>query len=595
MRGVDGIRRSKRELWLAVLVSSLLHLTGIFFVGSLWREAQEAEAFRARLTFKARFEPRRISAARPREILRPNLDFLTTPAKAADSEALTRLVRPPPVAVPEPTSSLRQSGIGSKTDTLDFEQVEMVQPSEIEWTGVQEREESLDLLRLEDIRRAGDLRALIVEHPRSRRHVTGFLSLRQLRVYGAGSFPQPGSGEDQPGSLEALSRYMRDHTKLMVEIGPGTARSFASMELLEDPIHFLIENAGTPAYLHNELVHFDDEEKRQLSRYLREGGFLFIEGQGRKLGYAYLTAMVEALRDILQGDGFLYPLPVSHPIYHSFFEFDSGFPPEEIALKARVIQDSSWYYPRLPPAEAPVGLWGLELNGEVAAVISDLGLFANWRSDEESPPNEGEADESETNVPSATGTEPALQAGTNILVYALTRSEGLTAKRGPSPWEQIWKSDLPTAGDEAGVPDASVNDRMFPGNILEVEGLESLDASLGLLRSPLGSTVDAGTASLSIDGERHVIDPGANGMIVYNLRPGFHDLEIVFGDKVRKLEVSVTGGMVKTLTFGLQQLFLFDRLQVHEQEELVDINQWLDSFSSLAIEERFATTSHGLE
>ena len=68
-----------------------------------------------------------------------------------------------------------------------------------------------------------------------------------------------------------------------------------------------------------------------------------------------------------------------------------------------------------------------------------------------------------------------------------------------------------------------------------------------------------------------------------------------FGHLVRKLEVSVTGGMVTTLTFGLQQLFLFDRLQVHEQEALVDIDQWLDSFSNLAIEERFASTFHGLE
>ena len=589
---MDGIRRSRRELWLAVLVSSLLHLAGIFYVGSVWREAQEAEAFRARLTFKARFEPRRITAARPREILRPDLEFLKTPAKSADSEALTRLVRPPPMAVPEPTSSLRQSAIGAKTDTLEFEQVEMVRPSEIEWTGVQEREESLDLLRLEDIRRAGDLRALIVEHPRSRRHVTGFLSLRQLRVYGAGSF----SPDQAP--LAALSRYMRDNTKLMVEVGAGTARSFTSQKLLKDPIHFLVEGAGTPAYLHNELVHFTDEEEELLSRYLREGGFLFIEGDGPRK-YAYLTAMVKALKDILQGDGFLYPLPTTHPVYHSFYEYDSLFPSEEIALKAPVLGDSSWYYPRLPPADAPIGLWGLDLDGEVAAVISDLGLFARWiNSGEPLPEGEGEPvgdDEENEAAEQSADSEPYLQAGTNIIVYALTRSKGLTVKRDPSPWEQIRESDLPTAGDEAGVRVTSVIDRMFPGDILEVEGLESLDASLGLLRSPLGSTVDAGTASLSIDGERHVIDPGANGMIVYNLRPGFHDLEIVFGDKVRKLEVSVVGGMVKTLTFGLQQLFLFDRLLVHEQEELVDISQWLDSFSNLAIEERFASTSQGLE
>ena len=97
---------------------------------------------------------------------------------------------------------------------------------------------------------------------------------------------------------------MRDNTKLMVDIGPGTARSFTTSELLKDPIHFLVEGAGTPAYLHDKLVRFDSDEKKLLNRYLHGGGFLLVEG-----GYRYLTAMVSSLKDILHGEGFLYPCP----------------------------------------------------------------------------------------------------------------------------------------------------------------------------------------------------------------------------------------------------------------------------------------------
>ena len=570
-----------RGLWLAFLISFLLHLAGVYFIGSVWREALEADAFRARLSFQARFEPRRITGARPRQMLQPNLEFLRTPAVPADAEEFTRLVRPPtPVAAPVPTRTLREDRIGAKQDTLDLARVEMPPPSELAWTGASERTESLDLLRIEDLRRAGDLRAVIVQHPTSRRHLTGFLSLRQLRVYGAGSVFSL-TPDDASASLEALARYMRDNTKLMVEIGPGTARSFTSSELLKDPMHFLVEGAGTPAYLHDRLVHFDSEEKKLLNRYLHGGGFLLVEG-----GYPYLTAMVSALKDILHGEGFLYPLPASHPIYHSFYEFDSGFPSEVMDAKSVALQDTSWYYPGRwlvgqVSRHPPLGLWGLELNGELAAVISDLWIYSFWRTTDE-PPQAAEGDpDDDAQSTSAENAEFYLQAGTNILVYTLTRSRGLTAKRDVPTWERVRESDPTPSQSQMATPLA------LEGT--ETEGMDLLDASLGLLRSPLGSTIEAGGMSISVDGARHEVDPGTHGVIVHNLSPGMHDLEIQYGDKIRKLEVRLSGGMVRTLTFGLLELIVVTRLRVQEQDDLVDINSWLESFSDLAIEEKFTS------
>ena len=69
------------------------------------------------------------------------------------------------------------------------------------------------------------------------------------------------------------------------------------------------------------LTMFSPEEKALIGRYLREGGFLFIEGNNR-----FLREMAGHLRSVLGADAALAPLPLSHMIFHSFFELGGGFP-----------------------------------------------------------------------------------------------------------------------------------------------------------------------------------------------------------------------------------------------------------------------------
>ena len=95
-----------------------------------------------------------------------------------------------------------------------------------------------------------------------------------------------------------------------------------SEQLLKDPIHFLFEDTLS-AYDPNLLTKFSAEEKALLGRYLREGGFLFIDGTN-----LYLREMKDQLREILGSEARLAPIPTSHPIYHSFYEFGGGFPGE---------------------------------------------------------------------------------------------------------------------------------------------------------------------------------------------------------------------------------------------------------------------------
>ena len=292
----------------------------------------------------------------------------------------------------------------------------------------------MDLLRIEDMARANKDHAAVIPSSATRRDLSGYVNFTQLRVYGAGS---------GRGALNALSRYVRDHTHLLARVRDKTYQFFVSEQLLKDPIHFLFEDTLS-AYDPNILTKFSAEEKALLGRYLREGGFLFIEGTSRNTN-RYLREMKDQLREILGSEARLAPVPTSHPIYHSFYEFSGGFPGEDKSRIEDVADNRSWYYPTnnraallaLQEAQAatgsgssavgeglpqPEGLWGVELDGELVAVISDLMLGQYWRA---SFNVEGE---------STQPTTYALMAGTNILVYALTRKSGITPQLPPPAW-----------------------------------------------------------------------------------------------------------------------------------------------------------------
>ena len=249
---------------------------------------------------------------------------------------------------------------------------------------------SMDLLRLEDMARANKDHAAVIRSQATRRDLSGYVNFTQLRVYGASS---------GRGKLDALSRYLRDHTHLLARVRDKTYEYFLSEQLLKDPVHFLFEDSLS-AYDENVLTKFSPEEKALLGRYLREGGFLFIEGTGRRTN-RYLREMIGHLREILGPEARVAPIPTSHPIYHSFYEFGGGFPGEDKSRIEDVGDNPSWYYPvnnrygvlalqeaeeatfsgasalstDLPP---PEGLWGVELDGELVAVLSDLWLGNYW-------------------------------------------------------------------------------------------------------------------------------------------------------------------------------------------------------------------------
>ena len=296
----------KPALWISFLISFVLHLLGVLFLGSFLSEEEDAKAFRARLAVAPRFEPKRLGAAKPRQLPTTEMEYLPTAARPQTLSEIDELLAPDiPPEIPTQPGSLRELAMGAKSDTVALTGEKLPAPTDYGWSDTTGRGESFDLLRMTDLARQDRQRAAIVPGQISRRDVTGFVNLSRLRVYGAGS--------TGPG-LDALARYVRDHTRILAQVSERRYDGFLSQNLLDDPVHFLIEGGGWPSY--NAMwVQFSEQEKDMLGRYLREGGFLFVEG-----GYRFLTAMRDIVEEILRDDGRLFPVPVSHPVYHSFYE-----------------------------------------------------------------------------------------------------------------------------------------------------------------------------------------------------------------------------------------------------------------------------------
>ncbi|MFH1570768.1 MAG: DUF4159 domain-containing protein, partial [Gemmatimonadota bacterium] len=410
----------------------------------------------------------------------------------------------------------------------------------------------------------------------SRRDLTGFANLTPLRLYGAGSGNV---------SLDALARYMRDHTSLLVQVRQRRYDYFESENLLKDPIHFLVQGGGFPTYRDDEITRFSPRERELMERYLRAGGFLFIEG-----GKRYLEEMRDLLRQLLGGEGRIYQLPASHPLYQAFFDFGGGFPGEERGSAADDLPPS-WYYPAerrvdQPPSppqpgnpdlaaagtggEPPLGLWGVALGDELVAVLSDLNLHAMWGRSYD---------------PQAVGTDPtelSLQAGTNLLVYALTRPRSLATHRAPPAWVRRRPAE-PAAEHPAAATDAA--GEALPG----LDAGAALRASLALVRSPLATELGRGGVRVRVDGRYtvEVLRATRHGLLLRGLAPGRSWVEVAYDDRQLGLSVDLVGGKVTTVTLGVSRLAVFTRLRAQALDDRLGPAEWFRRFDDLSIEEVF--------
>ena len=569
----------KKTVWISLLVSLALHLAGVYLVRDLWMEEMAVEAFRARLVrIPLLFKPRRLAVGKRVEMPKVEMQYLQSqadPQEVREGELALEASVVPRVEAPLAPMVLKEIASGAKEDLPQLAQERMLSPSELglaDSMGIA----SMDLLRVVDMARANKDHALVMVDKNSRRDLLGYINFTHLRLYGAGS--------QKGGALDALVRYLRDYTKLLARVPDKFYDHFLSEELLKDPIHFFFEDGGFPPYRAEVLTYFSPEEKTLLERYLRRGGFLYIEGGNR-----FLREMARHLQNILGADGRLVVIPTTHAIYHAFYNFGGGFPGEDKSRLREEDVDQGWYYPvnTLEPQQIaaeqasflnpqfanaeeeerpqPLGLWGIELNGELVGVFSDLNLHDNWQA-------------SFNTDESGNSDEPvlySLMAATNIVAYALTHPGGLTTKEE----KPVWMQKRPDAPRSAGVADATQEE--------DGELFAALDASLAVVQAPLGTRIEKGDLQVRLDGRYslELIKRGMHGLLLHNLPPGRHWVELRYGGKSKQLEIDLQGGKVLTITFGLNRFAFLSQLHMNGQEIQVGVDQWLESFSDLQVEE----------
>ncbi|NKB67012.1 MAG: DUF4159 domain-containing protein [Candidatus Latescibacteria bacterium] len=564
------------------MLSMLLHMLGLYWWIEFSRFDQEAEVFRSRLAHIYRFEPKRLTAAKPKEVPKVEMEYLAVqpegPRDIPDANPEQTVPVPPSLEEPPPPTFLSdpQVAIGVKSDTFEVAEdgrARMVSPTEMGLARAEGRED-LDLLRIEDMARANKDHAVVFPDLASRRDISGYVNFTRLRLSGVGS--------NAEGALDALARHLRDYTQILAQVNRRQFDFFLSEELLKDPIHFMLEGGGLTYTNSDRVTNISEEEYTLLGRYLRGGGFLYIEGGGR-----FRREMVSHVKSALKGEGRVFEIPATHPIYHSYYDFPGGFPGEDKGDK-QDIGGLSWYYPSFSPRELalqeeentqlfnpqaeqtdrppPLGMWGVELNGDLVAVLSDMNFHPSWR---------GDIDATDAQEIDAL---PALTAATNIVVYALSRKEGLATKAERPAWAHS-RPDFQSLEMEPyrGVEwdDAALGDQ--------------LDASLALVQSPLGSSIGDGGLRLRLDGRYslELLRGGTNGILLHNLPAGTHWLDLEYGGKSRQVEVDLRGGRVLTLTFGLNRLAFVTQLRLKVQEDQVGLLEWLATFSDLEIEEIF--------
>lgn len=284
----------------------------------------------------------------------------------------------------------------------------------------------LELLRLQDLDASGRHHGVVIIDSTDKRNLRGYVHFpAHSSMY---RWPLAQAGR----SLRELPQYLRMYTGLEARYYEGNRWGTTRRdEWLEFPILFSSHGLGpfaTPDHWTPEArlgPRLSSDDGARLTRYLRGGGFLFVEGDPW-----YLHSMVGHVRQALKGDGRLVRLPFDHPIYHSYYDFPRGFPGEHRPpTDPYHPEQDPWYFPEVASmATSPYSdMWGVELDGQVVAVFSRQNLLSL-----QAPTVSREF---QTRPVRSAPTTPWLRAMTNVVVYALTRDGSNAVRRPAGFWE----------------------------------------------------------------------------------------------------------------------------------------------------------------
>jgi hypothetical protein len=85
-----------------------------------------------------------------------------------------------------------------------------------------------------------------------------------------------------------------------------------------------------------------------------------------------------------------------------------------------------------------------------------------------------------------------------------------------------------------------------------------------------------------------------HGVLLHNLDPGTHWIEVEYDGEVEGMDVDLRGGSVTTVTFGVRRLAMLHSVHLEVQPVRVPLEAWASSFSDLDVEEVFLQADDSL-
>lgn len=118
----------------------------------------------------------------------------------------------------------------------------------------------------------------------------------------------------------------------------------------------------------HKLVEFNPDERRNFERYVRNGGFVFVDDCNHDIDGLFAKSFERQMASIF-GDKALKKLPDSHAIYRSFFVFKDGPPATGMELNGwgdDLVHDY---------------LKGIEIDGRLGVLYSNKDYGCEWDYD----------------------------------------------------------------------------------------------------------------------------------------------------------------------------------------------------------------------
>jgi len=202
--------------------------------------------------------------------------------------------------------------------------------SDVEVRGVKEStaqvDMSLDLLAIQDMD-TGQYHSMVIQDPDDRRKISGYIHLAQAFTQNRSV---AGSGGHESGNsarlVSQITRYQNlDFLIKALDEYTGIEADYLGPIPLDDPQILQVPWLLLPTWF-GEAHSSSERELASLGKYLASGGFaLTRSGPNEKMKGGRFDRLRQALKSQGLHEGadwrFVY-LKSSHPIYHSFFDFD---------------------------------------------------------------------------------------------------------------------------------------------------------------------------------------------------------------------------------------------------------------------------------